>query len=159
MWLSTKVSRNRSSKTVPAEIAARVTSTRTGPGHTFDDASFPCVEIESEESTTASTSAPIPYSAIRRACVDENKETTKTKSIGLISQIGSALAPPGFPIKALRGPPPEISNPGSTNSRLGLVIASSEKGTFMMKGTKIKAARFCIRNEYKGAFASFACFS
>ena len=71
-----------------------------------------------------------------------------------MSQIGKALAPPGLPIKALSGPPPEISKPGSTNKRLGWRIASSEYGAFIKNGMKINAARFCKRNEYKGEFAS-----
>jgi len=53
--------------TVPEAIAARVTRTITGPDQTFDDASFPWVEMESPERITAKTSAPTPYSAIRRA--------------------------------------------------------------------------------------------
>ena len=148
MWLKTNVSRNRSSNTVPAAIAARVTITRTGPGQTFDDASLPCVEIEIAERITASARAPTPYSAIRRAWVDEKSETTNTNRIGLMSHIGKALAPPGLPINALSGPPPEISKPGSTSKRLGWTIASKEYGTFIRNGMKIKAARFCKRTLY-----------
>ena len=91
--------------------------------------------------------------------MDEKSETIKTNKIGLINQIGNEFAPPGFPSKAWIGPPPEISNPGSTNKRLGCMIVSNEYGTFITKGTKIKAARFWSRSEYKGALASCACFS
>ena len=75
--------------------------------------------MESPERITAKTSAPTPYSAIRRACVDENKETISTNKIGLTNQIGNEFAPPGLPSKVENGPPPEISNPGSTKRRLG----------------------------------------
>ena len=100
------------------------------------------MEIESDERTTASTRAPTPYSAIRRAWVEENKEIIKTRRIGLINQPGNELAPPGLPSKAINGPPPEINNPGSTRSRLGCTKTSSENGMFIKNGVKINAARF-----------------
>ena len=75
--------------------------------------------MDSADRITANTNAPTPYSAIRRACVEENNETINTNKIGLTSQIGNEFAPPGLPSKVEIGPPPEISNPGSTNSRLG----------------------------------------
>ena len=56
---------------------------------------------------------------MRRACVDENKETINTNKIGLTNHIGSEFAPPGLPSSVEIGPPPEMSNPGSTNRRLG----------------------------------------
>ena len=56
---------------------------------------------------------------MRRACVDENKETINTNKIGLTNQMGNEFAPPGLPSKVKNGPPPEISKPGSTKRRLG----------------------------------------
>ena len=59
--------------------------------------------MESPETITAKTSAPTPYSAMRRACVDENNETINTNKIGLTSHVGNEFAPPGLPSKVKNG--------------------------------------------------------
>ena len=119
MWLKIKVCRNLSSMTVPAATAAKVAIESTGPAQTFATPSFPCVEIESEPTKTASASAPIPYSAMRRACVEENSEITRINKMGLTNHSGTEPLPPGLPSKTASGPPPGISRPGSVKNLLG----------------------------------------
>jgi hypothetical protein len=62
----------------------------------LDAPSLPWTEIESDPNKTARVIAPIPYSAIFLAAVDENKEMMSTNKIGLTNQIGAAPLPPGF---------------------------------------------------------------
>ena len=101
--------------------------------------------MEREANKTARESAPNPYSAIGRACVEENKEITSINKIGLTNHSGTESVPPGLPKSAANGPPPGINSPGSAKSLLGLTNASKEKGALMRNGINTIAALFKIR--------------
>ena len=83
-----------------------------------------------------------------RAYVDENKETTNTKIIGLINHNGTEPMPPGFPERAASAPPPGMRNPGSVKNLLGLTIASKEYGAFTANGTNTSADLFVKRSNH-----------
>ena len=107
------------------------------------------MEIESEPIKTARVKAPIPYSPILRAWVDENKETIRTKTIGLINHNGTEPSPPGFPERTASDPPPATPNPGSVKNLLGLINASNEYGALTRNGTNTSADLFFKRSNQR----------
>ena len=104
--------------------------------------------MDNDPTKTASDNAVIPYSAIPRACVEENKEMTSTNTIGLINHSGTEPSPPGFPERTASDPPPGIRNPGSVKNLLGSIIASKEYGAFTRNGTNTRADLFFKRSNH-----------
>ena len=82
-----------------------------------------------------------PSSATKRALVEENNEIPSTRINGLTIKIGNDPGPPGFPIKAIFGPPPGSKNPESMKKRLGSTNNSKLQGAQIKAGVIISAKR------------------
>ena len=105
---------------ITAQIAdASVAPTKKVPTHIFTEEELPWTKIDNEEINVLINNIAKPISAILRARLEEKSAISRMRNTGLTIHHGIEPAPPGFPMMARFGPPPESAIPGSLSKRSG----------------------------------------